>query len=112
MTNRSIAERLGVDFTELATISEDTRVWKLVGYYLAQLCLNITLLTSPEVIVIGGGIMNRVVIYRFIQEEFLRMLGGYIDHPLLKEGAVERYIVAPKLGADVGVKGAMTLESM
>ena len=86
--NKSIAERLKVDFTALAEISEDTRVWKLVGYYLAQLCLNITLLVSPEVIVIGGGIMNRVVIYQFIHEEFVRMLAGYVDHPLLKKGAV------------------------
>lgn len=110
--NKSIADRLKVDFTQLAEISEDVRVWKLVGYYLAQLCLNITLLTSPEVIVIGGGIMNRHIIYRFIHEEFLRMLAGYVDHPLLKKGAIERYIVAPKLGSDVGVKGAITLSLM
>lgn len=45
--NKSIAERLKVDFTALAEVSEDARVWKLVGHYLAQLCLNITLLLSP-----------------------------------------------------------------
>jgi fructokinase len=88
------------------------RVWKIVAYYLAQLCLNITLLVSPEKIVIGGGIMNRVILYGFIQDEFIRMLAGYVDHPLLKKGAVEEYIVAPKLGAEVGVKGAMSLMMM
>jgi fructokinase len=66
--NKSIAERLNVEFTALAEVSEDARVWKLVGYYLAQLCLNITLLLSPEVIVIGGGIMNRTIIYNFIHK--------------------------------------------
>ena len=40
------------------------------------------------------------------------MLAGYVDHPLLKEGSVEKYIVAPRLGADVGVKGAMALAMM
>ena len=55
-----------VDFTALALVSEDARVWNLVGYYLAQLCLNITLLASPEVIVIGGGIMNRSMLYAVI----------------------------------------------
>lgn len=78
VTNKSIAERLGVSFTALAEMSEDIRVWKLVGYYLAQMCLNITLLVSPEVIVIGGGIMNRSILYGIIQEEFVRMLAGYV----------------------------------
>ena len=40
------------------------------------------------------------------------MLAGYIDHPLLQTGAVTRYIVAPKLGSDVGIKGAMALTLM
>ena len=66
--NKSIAERLQVDFTSLALVSEDARVWKLIAFYLAQLCLNITLLVSPEVIVIGGGIMNRTIIYGFLRE--------------------------------------------
>ena len=110
--NKSIASRLNVDFTALAEVSEDPRVWKLVGFYLAQLCLSITLLLSPEKIVIGGGIMNRAVIYRFIREEFVRMLAGYVDHPLLRQNGIEGYIVPPKLGADVGVIGAMALSLM
>ena len=110
--NKSIASRLKVDFTALAEVSEDPRVWKLVGFYLAQLCLNITLLLSPEKIVIGGGIMNRTVIYQFIHEEFIRLLGNYVDHPILKQGNIEAYIVPPKLGADVGVIGAMALSLM
>jgi fructokinase len=84
-------------------------VWRLVGYYLAQLCLNVTLITSPEVIVIGGGIMNRKILYEIIQKEFLRMLAGYVDHPLLSSNRIKDYIVPPSLGADVGVKGAMAL---
>ena len=79
-----------------------------MGFYLAQVCLNVTLLVSPEVIVIGGGIMNRTIIYRIIQEEFVRMLAGYVQHPKLSKAA-DSYIVAPKLGHDVGVKGAMSL---
>jgi len=59
---------LQVDFTALADIPDDSKVWKLVAYYLAQLCLNITLLISPEVIVIGGGIMNRKILYSYIHK--------------------------------------------
>ena len=66
--NKSIAERMKVDFTALTEIPDDSKVWRLVGFYLAQLCLNITLLLSPEVIVIGGGIMNRKLLYPLIHK--------------------------------------------
>ena len=68
-------------------------MWKLVGYYLAQLCLSITLLLSPEVIVLGGGIMNRKLLYDIVRKDFLRMLSGYVDHPLLSSDRIQEYIV-------------------
>jgi fructokinase len=95
----------------LEDIPDDAKVWSLVAYYLAQLCLNITLLVSPEVIVIGGGIMNRKILYSLIHKEFIRLLSGYVDHPLLGE-KISEYIVAPRLGGDVGVKGAMILHDL
>lgn len=66
VNNKSIAERLKVNFTALEEIPDDAKVWRLVAFYLAQLCLNITLLLSPEVIVIGGGIMNRKILFSLI----------------------------------------------
>lgn len=109
--NKSIAERLKVNFTALEEISDDSKVWGLVAFYLAQLCLNITLLLSPEVIVIGGGIMNRKLLYGLIHKEFVRLLGGYVDHEMLGK-RVDEYIVAPRLGSDVGVKGGMILSQL
>lgn len=80
--NKSIAERLNVNFTQLHEISDQEKIWKVLGNYLAQLCLNITLTVSPEVIVIGGGIMNRKILYHFIHEEFIKLLAKYVEHPL------------------------------
>lgn len=107
--NKSIAERLQISFTALADIPNHSKVWRLIAFYLAQLCLSVTLLLSPEVIVIGGGIMNRKLLFELIQEEFITLLGGYVDHPLLTKLKITQYIVPPKLGGDVGVKGAMVL---
>lgn len=86
-------------------------MWRLVAFYLAQLCLNITLLISPEVIVIGGGVMNRKLLFGLIHKEFIRLLSGYVDHPLLSSN-ISEYIVAPRLGGEVGVKGAMILSQL
>jgi hypothetical protein len=47
VSNQSIAKRLNIDFTKLADIGDDEKVWKLIAFYLAQLCLNLTLLLSP-----------------------------------------------------------------
>lgn len=58
---------------------------------------------------IGGGIMNRKLLFELIKEEFIAFLGGYVDHPLLTKQKISQYIVPPKLGGDVGVKGAMVL---
>jgi fructokinase len=76
--NKSIAERLQISFTALADIPDNSKVWKLIAFYLAQLCLNVTLMISPEVIVIGGGVMNRKLLYDLVRKEFIGMLAGYI----------------------------------
>jgi hypothetical protein len=45
--NKAIADRLSVNFTHLHEIPDSSKIWKIVGNYLAQLCLNITLTISP-----------------------------------------------------------------
>lgn len=57
--NLSIAERLSIKPEELTVLADDNPIWEIISYYLAQLCLNITLMISPEVIILGGGIMTR-----------------------------------------------------
>jgi len=39
-------------------------------------------------------------------------LGGYVEHPLFSTESIGKYILAPRLGSDVGVKGAMILSTM
>lgn len=63
MSNNAIAQRLGIQKTEAELVDDSDKVWELVGYYLSQLCYNITLIVSPEVIILGGGVMNRKVIF-------------------------------------------------
>lgn len=78
MANKSISERTQVDFIKLHEIEDNDRIWDIIGYYLAQLCVNITLTVSPERIVIGGGIMNRKILYDCIRRHFLQLMAHYI----------------------------------
>ena len=54
--------------------------------------------------------MNRKILYKYIHEEFIKLLAKYVDHPLYTEGKIENYIKSPALGSLVGVKGAMILK--
>jgi fructokinase len=53
VTNVSIAKRLGLTIDDLKDLKDDNPVWQIVGHYLAGICLNLTLICSPEKILIG-----------------------------------------------------------
>ena len=89
-SNVSIARRLNIDVEDLPSLNDDHLVWDLVAYYLAILCLDITLLVSPEVIVIGGGVMHREVLFLKIRKYFMKMLNGYITHEAINEENIHK----------------------
>jgi fructokinase len=74
VSNKSIGERLNIYFTVLADVPDNSKVWSLIAFYLAQLCLNIALLLSPEAMVIGGGIMSRTILFDLICNQFIKLL--------------------------------------
>lgn len=84
VNNIAIAQRTGLGIDELPTLSDNDKVWRIIGYYLAHLCLNITYTCSPEVIIIGGGVLNRSILYKIIQNEFKKILNEYLVHPRIE----------------------------
>jgi fructokinase len=108
-TNVSIAKRYNLDVEELPNIKDDDIVWELVAHYLATLCAGITLTCSPEVIVIGGGVMNRKILYKLIHKEFIHQMKGYITHDLLTEQNVDKYIVRSQYENECGIYSALAL---
>jgi fructokinase len=47
VSNKAIAKRLNKDFTKLHELDDGERIWEIIGFYLAQLCINLTLTVSP-----------------------------------------------------------------
>jgi fructokinase len=82
--------------------------WALEAMYLGQALATITVILSPQRIIIGGGVMHQPHLLPRIRESCAQALHGYL--PRLKTpNTFEAYIVAPALGDRAGVIGALYL---
>ncbi len=90
-------------------MTEDHPAWELEATYLAQMCANMIVTVSPEVIVLGGGVMQQAHLFPRIREKTLSILGGYVASDRLTREGVDGYIVPPQLGINSGVTGALLL---
>jgi fructokinase len=102
----AIGARAGVPAAEVPAGSP---VWDLAAHALAQLLHTLVLTTAPQRILIGGGVVERrpdllVQIRRRLRES----LNGYLELDEV-DSAIDRYVVAPGLGALAGPLGALAL---
>jgi fructokinase len=96
----AIQARWGVRGEDL---SADHPAWLLEARYLALGMANLICTLSPDLIVIGGGVMRRKQLYAMITAEVRRLLGGYVEK--LPD------VVPPGLGEMSGILGAIALAS-
>ncbi|MGO9956064.1 MAG: ROK family protein [Solirubrobacteraceae bacterium] len=89
-------------------LPDDHPAWALEAEYIAHGMLSIVLVASPELMIVGGGVLERSGLLAMVRARLRGLLAGYLENPLL--GAdIERYVVAPELGDDAGVLGAIAL---
>lgn len=86
------------------TLADDPKVWAMEAEYIAQACVNATLLLRPDVIIFGGGVMHQLQLFPLVREAFKRQMGGYVDVPELDD-----YIIPIALEDQAGVIGALAL---
>lgn len=97
----AIQKRIGA---KAATLPENSPVWDYEAEYLAQACVNVTMIVAPDIIVFGGGVMKQLHLFPKIRAAFTRLNAGYQPTP-----AVDRYIVPVGLGDDAGIMGGFLL---
>jgi fructokinase len=86
----------------------DHKGWDLEAMYLAYCCANCILAISPQKIIMGGGVMKRKELFPKIQAKTKELLNGYIKHAKILNN-IQDYIVAPGLGDQSGICGAIAL---
>jgi len=78
----------------------DHPAWALEAQYLAAAIVNFTCTFSPELVLLGGGVMHQSALFPLIRSEVELLLAGYIAIPDIKP---------PGLGRRAGVLGALAL---
>jgi fructokinase len=101
----SVLRRLGHPLGEAAP---DHPIWTILGHYIGQFCATLTLVASPQRIVLGGGVMGHAELFPRVHAACLAALGDYVQHPRLAATATD-YIVPPDLGDRAGAVGALLL---
>ncbi|MDU4715482.1 MAG: ROK family protein, partial [Anaerococcus sp.] len=97
----SVQKRLGKNPKE-ADINE--KAFKIAANYIAQAIYTYTLVLRPEIVIIGGGLINKNGFIEIIREEFDKIKGEYVPIKNSKD-----YIVKPKLENDSALIGGYLL---
>lgn len=79
--------------------------WDYEAHYLALMCMNLSLFYSPEMIILGGGVMDQQHLFPNVRQRYEKLMGGY----MLPQTALEDFIVPPGQPGHSGEIGALVL---
>lgn len=103
----ALAARWGAD---PGLLGDDHPAWALEAHYLALGILAIVAIASPQVVIVGGGVLARAGLLAAVRVQLRELAAGYPATPMLAE-RIDEYVVAPRLGSRAGVLGALALAS-
>lgn len=61
----------------------DHDAWRLEADYLAQACVNLACILSPQAIVLGGGVMEQLQLFPMIEARAAQITNGYLPLPAI-----------------------------
>lgn len=88
-------------------LQDNPDVWDLEAYYIAQAVTNYVLTLSPEMIILGGGVMHQEQLFPLIRGYVKDLLNGYIRTRELSD--MGHYIVPASLNDNQGIMGCLEL---
>lgn len=100
----AIEERWGKKAVELKDRAE---VWELEADYLAQAIVDYIMVISPEMVILGGGVMHQEQLFPLIRRKVTEYVAGYVKTEELND--MEHFIVPASLHDDQGIMGCLEL---
>lgn len=101
----AIASRWGMKAEKLPP---DHPAIEEAAWCLAHGLSNIILTLSPKRIILGGGVMKIPGLLERTRSQVLNVLNGYVAAPAVMQH-IDQYLVAPGLGDNAGIAGALAL---
>jgi fructokinase len=89
-------------------LPDEHPAWDMEAVYIAMALVNIILSLSPQRIVLGGGVMERKLLFPLIRQKVKDLLNGYVASPVFT-GDLSSFIIPPILGNRSGVLGALSM---
>ena len=90
------------------TLPDDHAFWNVEAGYIASALVNYILSLAPQRMIIGGGVMQKAVMFPTVRKKVQELLNRYINHDILLN-RIDEYIVPPALGGRSGMLGAIAL---
>lgn len=100
----SMAARWQVSAT---TLPDDHPAWDLEASYLGQAIHALTVICSPQRVILGGGVMDHAGLIELVRLKTLQSINNYVKSPLLEN--IDSFVVKPELGDKAGALGAISL---
>jgi fructokinase len=91
-------------------LKEETKVWEMEAFYIAQGLVNYILTLSPHKIVLGGGVMHQEQLFPLIRKQVTQLLNGYVKTAQLED--LDNYIVPASLNDNQGIMGCIQLAKL
>jgi fructokinase len=104
----AIESRWGKDPSSLP---ENHPAWDLEARYLALAVCNFVCTLSPKRVILGGGVMEQPALLPLVRRQVQELLNGYVQAKQIIDD-IDDYIVAPGLGTQSGVLGAIALAEL
>ena len=99
----ALAARKNIDASKLADLPDDDEIWRFSAYYLAHLVVMLSSTVAPQVIVIGGGIMQRTVLFQQIKDIAASLSNNYLGLDF------DELVQESPFGQNAGIIGAAAL---
>ena len=90
------------------TIPDNDPFWDVEATYIANALVNYILTLTPEIIIIGGGVMQKDFMFPQVRNRVQELLNSYLVNDMLLKN-IDTYIVPPLLGNRSGVLGGIAL---
>ena len=97
----SIEKRFGIPGKDLPIGDE---FWDIEAYYIGQCVYNTVLAFNPDVIVLGGGVIQKEGLIEKVRDNYKKLMNDYISVE-----NVDKYIVKPERNGESAIIGALLL---